>query len=126
MIENKKYHIAFWLFIGFLLSVTMYIFTLRLGTSSIASIIPLMTVIIQISVAEKIIGKNSYYPKTIIGYLTLNVFFFILFIGIFIYYENLIVVKSSLFVIMTIIGLYTTFNLIKFRKVEHISKSQNH
>ena len=116
MLENKMFHIAFWILISLLLSVLLLIYSLVMRKSIMPAIIPLMTVIIQIAVAEKIKGKNKYFPTNIWGYMLLNISFFLAFIFVLLYLNTLIILKIGAFVVMTLVGIYTTYNLLQNRK----------
>lgn len=105
MKNRKIVHISFWIIISIMLSILLYLYS---PEYIIIASIPLFTTIIQIIVAEKIQGSNKYYPSSLIGYLVLNFSFFIIFILSLILIENHQTVKIGTFVVMTLVGLYST------------------
>ena len=115
MTENNTLHIAFWIIISCMLSVLLYLYS---PTQILLAIIPLTTATIQIIVAEKVIGKNKYYPTSLTGYILLNLFFFLLFILTLFFINDHTVIKIGLFIVMTLIGFYTSFFLLSKRKKE--------
>ena len=113
--SNKAVHISFWIIISCMLSVLLYLYS---PTQILLAIIPLTTATIQIIVAEKVIGKNKYYPTSLTGYILLNLFFFLLFILTLFFINDHTVIKIGLFIVMTLIGFYTSFFLLSKRKKE--------
>jgi len=110
--KGKVFHIFFWLLIGLLISFLFGTYLYFENKSLSMSGLPLFTVIIQILVAEKIVGKNKYYPTSIFEYISLNTIFFIMFILVLFLLDKAYVnIKIGAFIIMTLIGLYNTYFL---------------
>lgn len=110
---KKSFHISFWLFICVIASVLILIYLMKENKGILPAFIPLIGGIIQITVAEKVRDKNSYYPTSIPEYLITNLLFFSLFI--FVLYslnDDYLLIKIGAFTVMTLVGIYTTFFLL--------------
>lgn len=113
---NRKFHIIFWISIATISSFLLAMYLTQANRGIIPSVIPITVAIIQIYVSEKTRREVRYFPKKIIYYLLLNAFFFILFLFVLFLLENFIIIKIGTFLIMSLVGTYTSYFLYRERK----------
>lgn len=98
----------------------MMLYLAHRGLGIVPGIIPLFVAVIQIYVAEKIRGKNYYFPTNLPGYLTLNISFLIVFLFVLFYLKEVEpFIKIGTFIIMSIIGIYTSFFILRVRMTKN-------
>jgi len=111
-IYHKKYHIAFWLLIGFSSSLLLYLYLRQVDRHILPSIIPALCTTIQLLVTERIRPTEYYYPTKISGFIVLNSLFWLLFLFILFYLSTrFLLIKLGAFLIMSLVGCYTSFFL---------------
>lgn len=112
-IRDKIFHIIFWISIGFLCSILLLFYLVRTNNGLLPSVIPLITIVIQIVVAEKIKKKNKYYPTSAFGFILINISFLLFFLGTLFYLNNdFLMIKIGMFILMSILGIYTSYFLL--------------
>ncbi len=114
--KYKIFHISFWITIALGASILMLIYLISENKSIVPAFIPLMSAIITITLAEKVRGDSRYYPRNIIEYLFTNTLFFLLFLFVLFTLSGYLVIKIGAFLIMTFVGIYTSYFLIKHQK----------
>lgn len=116
-LEKKSFHISFWLFICIASSILIFIYLVNENKSILPAFIPIITGIIQITIAEKVRGKNHYYPTSIAEYVIINLLLFLLFLFIlFSLKDSYLLIKIGTFVIMTFVGIYTSYFMLSRSK----------
>jgi len=113
-INNKRFHISFWLLICFITSLLIFFYLMNENKSIIlaipSSIIPMLSGIITILVGEKVRGKTKYYPISIFEYIFMNLMFFLLFIFVlFSLKDSYTLIKIGAFIVMTLVGIYSSY-----------------
>ncbi len=116
-LDRKAFHLVFWGIIGFLASLLLFIYLWQTGQGVLPSIIPILCTVIQLWVAEKVHANQVYYPVRIGGYLLLNFLFFLLFLALlFLLDSRFLAIKAGAFVVMSLVGAYSSFFLYQFYK----------
>jgi hypothetical protein len=111
-IINKKYHIAFWLLIGFSSSSLLYLYLRQVDRHFLPSIIPALCTIIQLLVTERLHSTEYYYPTKVGSFIIINSLFFMLFLFMLFYLSSIfLLIKLGAFLIMSMVGLYTSYFL---------------
>lgn len=113
-INTKTFHISFWLIICFIVSLLMFIYLLNESKNILSavplSLTPLLLGLIAIVVSEKYARKSNYYPRSITEYIIMNSIFFLLFLFVlFSLNESYTLIKIGAFVIVVLVGLYTSY-----------------
>jgi len=113
-INNKRFHISFWLLICFITSLLIFFYLMNENKSIIlaipSSIIPMLSGIITILAGEKVKGKTKYYPISIFEYIFMNLMFFLLFIFVlFSLKDSYTLIKIGAFIVMTLVGIYSSY-----------------
>jgi hypothetical protein len=112
--KSKVFDISFWIFLSVIYSACLLIYLVKNDIIFLLALIPLITVITQIIVAEKVRKQNNYFPKTLVGYFLLNFSFLLIFIISLVFLrENYLIIKLGTFSGMTLIGIYTSIKIIK-------------
>jgi hypothetical protein len=116
-IRENRIHIIFWLLISSSSSLLIFLYLLQNEKNILPSIIPILGTIIQLVVTEKLNSAKYYYPTKISGYLVLNFLFFSIFLFVLFFIDNnFFYVKLGAFLIMSMVGLYSSWYLYKIHK----------
>lgn len=115
--KKNLFHILFWLFIATSISTLMILYLARREMGIIPGIIPLLSAIISIYVGEKYNVNNKYFPTSIPGYLALNTVYFLAFMFVLFFVKDTeLFIKIGAFIVMNLVGIYTSYFLLKDRK----------
>ncbi|HPN36026.1 MAG TPA: hypothetical protein PK843_16050 [bacterium] len=116
-LDRKVFHLVFWGMVGFLASLLLFVYLWHTRQGILPSIIPILCTVIQLLVTEKVHAGQVYYPVRIGGYLLLNFLFFLLFLAVlFLLDSRFLAIKAGAFVIMSLVGVYSSFFLYQFNK----------
>lgn len=116
-LDRKEFHLVFWGMVGFLASLLLFVYLWQTGQGALPSIIPILCTVIQLLVTEKMHAVPVYYPVGIGSYLLLNALFFLLCLALLFFLDRrFLAIKAGAFVVMSLVGVYSSFFLVQFHK----------
>ncbi len=124
--DKKTFHEAFWFIIGLLGSVFLFFYLRQAKQGILPSVIPVFCTIIQLVALEKTHQHPPYYPTKSGSFVLLNLLFFLLFVAVFHYLSSqFVVIKVGTFIIMSMVGIYSSYFLYQFHQSARKGLSQD-